>query len=121
MTLSSDVPKKRFKIQYGDLLIDGIHVEGVLWRLRLAVKVAEQNRDETKRSQRNLVKPDDELIGSLARLGIEARRVQDDLLLEAVTELKHGPAGLACLLDNYLFLGDQEFARQPATKRLCLA
>ncbi|QDT59425.1 hypothetical protein SV7mr_19320 [Stieleria bergensis] len=102
MSASSDVPKKRFKIRYSDLLIDGIHIECITWRLRFAVQVGEQNRDDKSMTQRQLVKPDDELIDSLSQIGIEAHPVREGLMLEALAELKHGPAGLGLLLDAHL-------------------
>ena len=119
MTLSSDVPKRRFNIRYSDLLIDGIHIEGIKWRLRFAVQVGEQNQDDKNKARRQLVKPDDELMDSLKQIGIEARRVQDDLLLEVVTELKHGPAGLACSLEGLFPPREQSTVLKKIVTHIC--
>ena len=106
MSTSSDIPKQRFKIRYGELLIDGIHVEGVMWRLRFAIK-----------NQDGFAKPTAELVNSLAQIGIQVELVEGKRVMESICDLPDGPAGFVCLLDSVFYASGQ----QQVKKRLFIS
>ena len=104
MSASSDVPNKRFKIQHDDLLIDGIHIDGVTWRLRFAC-----------RNESALSKQLHQLANSLGD-GLEERHSSSGRMFELTMALPEGPVGMVFLLD-YLFSNSKQ---SEVTKRLFL-